>query len=131
MVEVTSWRGTGSFHPVLTARVAAPRDIVVTALAGGLRGRGLRLSYQGQDGFRATYRSLFDVLGWLELDFFGFTRLRVTVVADGTGSHVTVAVEDDRASRAHRVVPGRLQGAFRDLELQGCAVAVSGWQRPE
>ena len=131
MVEVGSWRGTGSFHPVMTARVAAPRDVVVPALAEGLRRRGLRSSYRGDDGFRVTYRSLLDVLGWLELDFFGFTRLRVTAVAQADGTHVTIAVEEDGGSRAHRVVPGRLQGALRELELQGYAVSVGGWQRPQ
>lgn len=127
MVEIADWRTARSFHPVMTAHVAAPREVVVRSMATTVRRRRLRLGYEGEDGFRVTYRSWLDVLGWLELDFFGFTRLRVTAVPSGTGTSVTVAVEEDGALRGRTPCVAALTQAFGELERQGFVVTTTPW----
>ena len=112
----------------MTASLSVPPSDALGIVAAGLTSQGFKISYAYDDGFRASYR---DKLSLLELDFFRRCVLRVLAAPDGSGSVLSISVEEGGEHRAGRR-RGRegLTAAFQDAQRRGVTVTTTPWQKP-
>lgn len=126
-VHVADWmNGASTFAPRMTVQLSVPPADALGIVADGLAAQGFKIGYRADDGFRARYR---DLSSLFELDLFRCCVLRVLAAPSGTGSALSIEVEEGGEHRSGRR-RGRegLTAALLAAQRRGITVSTTPWE---